>query len=491
MAPVDSQRVLPWRRISAGALIVASAAGLWRERPTGASLAPLAAGDRVETAAFFAPPEVPEGPIEARPLILARRPDVAISTVPPLVALPPVAAGSSLPSTSTPDASQPVLMSPQSMPADAFTEWREQPATDSPVTPEEESAKATAAASGDPASRTANYDEVDDSLLEPLGKAEADALLADASAVLTGSPTGVVVTEHAQDKIRRGFTLAQRGANFAARVEFIDVLRMIAEAKDQKHGASRRAIALANGLRALDEVDDFAPHRTDPEAAVSLAVILSSHRTPAAKEGDAEKLMRQQLADLYFRYAQLQLGASVAGEPAGSMALHALGKLYSSLGRVEPDKQPLADRKAFALQQAALLARDDNHYAAHELGVLLAESGHYAQSEYLLNQVALREPNATVYRNLARVERKLGRLGPAEASERQAQFLAARDPSGGGSVVWVTPDALGRTGDPLAPAATGAAVAAQPSPQQPRTAAAPVARQPVRDVTRLPGGYLR
>src|SRR5690606_19282929 len=143
----------------------------------------------------------------------------------------------------------------------------------------------------------------------------------------TGSPTGAMVTERAQAKIRRGYALAHRGANYAARNEFLEVLRMIAEAKDQKHGARRRTVALANGLRALDEAGDFAPRGAEFDVNVSMKVIVSSHRTTVAKTPAAAKLMPQQLADLYFRYAQLQLAGSVAGEPAGSMALHALGKL--------------------------------------------------------------------------------------------------------------------------------------------------------------------
>ncbi len=153
----------------------------------------------------------------------------------------------------------------------------------------------------------------------------------------------------------------------------------------------------------------------------------------------------------------------MVGEQSGSMALHALGKIYSQLGKLEPEKQPLADRRAFALQQAALVARADNYLAAHELGVLLAESGHYTEAENLLTQVATRQPNPVVFRNLARVERKLGREGAAVASDRQAQYYAAR----GGvqstqGVSWVAPQALAQTSDGMPP---GQRVATVPNPQ--------------------------
>jgi hypothetical protein len=316
--------------------------------------------------------------------------------------------------------------------------------------------------------------------------AEAERLLADASPSATGSPTGAMVSERAQERIRRGYALAQRGASFAARSEFIQALRMIAEAKDQKHGAPRRTVALANGLRALEEAADFAPQGPAVDADLNLDVIISSHRTPVAKTQAVEKRLPQQLADLYFRYAQLQLGGAVAGEPAGSMALHALGKVYSQLGRSERDMSVQADRCAFALQQAALLARDDNHLAAHELGVLLAESGHYVESEHLLAQVATKQPHPVVFRNWARVQRKLGQEQLAVMSEQQAQTLAARE--GSGMVTWVPPAALAQTGDTVAPASPPRMAN---SPAAPRQMGRPAIAPTVHNVTRLPGGYMR
>jgi hypothetical protein len=164
-------------------------------------------------------------------------------------------------------------------------------------------------------------------------------------------------------------------------------------------------------------------------------------------------MLPEHLADAYIDYAGRQLGAAVAGEPTGSMALHALGKLHSRLGRVEPEQNPHAERYAFALQQAALLARADNHLAAHELGVLLAEGGHFVESGMMLRQVAERAPDPVVFRNLARVERQLGRPDLAAASQRHAELLAARGDAAGAPVQWVPPAALARTPDPLAPPA--------------------------------------
>jgi tetratricopeptide (TPR) repeat protein len=275
------------------------------------------------------------------------------------------------------------------------------------------------------------------------------------------TPTGKVVNERAIAKIRRGYELAERGAYFAARNEFLTSLRMIAEAKDQIHGAPRRTVALANGLRALEEAADFAP--TGSAAELDLDVIVASHRTPTGKSLNLEHVLPQQLADAYLNYAEVQLASAVAGEPTGSIALHALGKLNSQLGRTEPETNLQAGARAFALQEAALWARSDNHLAAHELGVLLAESGHYVESDQLLRQVATRAPHAVVYRNLARVERQLGRPDLAQVSERQAAYLASRGADGGAAVAWVSSDALARTPDSMgAGTATANMAAAQP-----------------------------
>ena len=124
--------------------------------------------------------------------------------------------------------------------------------------------------------------------------------------------------------------------------------------------------------------------------------------------------------------------------------------------------------------------------AAHELGVLLAESGHYAESDELLRQVASRAPHPVVFRNLARVERQLGRPDLAAASERQADLLAARGVGGDPNVQWVTPDSLARTPDTLGPGATPPMMAGSPSGAGP-TMAPPA----VPMMARGPAGYQR
>ncbi len=257
------------------------------------------------------------------------------------------------------------------------------------------------------------------------------------SSAVTGVLTDSRINDLAKKKIQHAYAMASRGALYVARQKLIEVLRMISQSKDAQQGTPERTKALAAGLRALREAEDFAPQGTQLEAELDITVLCASHRTPLAKQSKTTNLLPRLMMDRYFRYAQLQLAMSVAGEPAGSMALHALGKLNCQLGRVEPEKNRLADRHAIAYQQAALLAHNQNHLAAHELGVLLASSGHFAEAEQLLKQVAARESNAVVYRNLARVQEELGQPEQALASRDFARQLSHQGATGTNNVHWV------------------------------------------------------
>lgn len=267
-----------------------------------------------------------------------------------------------------------------------------------------------------------------------------NSLLQDSSTVATGVLTDQRVSELAKAKIQSAYAMATRGSHYVARQELIEALRMISQAKDASSGSTERTVALAAGLHALREAEDFIPRGAQLEGDLDVGVLCASHRTPVAHQADTHGVLPSVMMNRYLRFAQLQLAMSVAGEPAGSMALHAMGKLNRQLGLVEPETHRLADRRAIAYQQAALLAHNQNHLAAHELGVLLASSGHYAEAQQLFQQVAAREPNAVVYRNLARVQEKLGQTSTALANRDQARQLARQGATGTNDVQWVSPD---------------------------------------------------
>ena len=263
-------------------------------------------------------------------------------------------------------------------------------------------------------------------------------------AATTGVLTDAQLEEECRAKIASAFALAERGASYVARQELIEVLRKISQAKDSREESRTRTESLAAGLRALEEAEDFAPRGTQLEAELALKVVCASHRTPLGKELDLTKMLPSQMMDRYNRYAQIKLAVAVAGEPAGSMALYTLGKLNSQLNATEPEQHPLAIRRAVAFQQAALLAHNENYMAAHELGVLLAETGHYPEARHLLAQVAVENPNAVVYRNLARVQEKLGQPSEAQLCRSEAQRLQQQGRGPRSAVAWVSPQEFSR-----------------------------------------------
>src|SRR5262249_59168340 len=98
------------------------------------------------------------------------------------------------------------------------------------------------------------------------------------AAALAWVPTKSELTNQLLPAVQRGYNLAQHGAFFAARTEFIQVLRRVAQAKDAGSNTDDHARALAAGLRALDEASDFVPQGVQLEAELDVRKVASSHR---------------------------------------------------------------------------------------------------------------------------------------------------------------------------------------------------------------------
>ena len=268
--------------------------------------------------------------------------------------------------------------------------------------------------------------------------------------------------------VRKAYSLAQRGALYAAESEFIQVLRRIAQANDGAEGTDEHSKALAAGLRALDEADDFAPGGVQLEAEMNVGVIVSSHRTPAL-EGRTTPVLPQEAIALYHQFSQQQLARAAGSEQAGSMALYGLGKMQCRLAN-ESDNALRHEQKAVTLFLAALDAGPGNHLAANEVGVLLTRGGHPSEAADMFKRVIDIAPNSTAYHNLAIVEQKLGQFDQANANEQYAQQLAAHDRAAGAvsrskGVEWVSPQELARANSSQQPPQT--------QPQTPRGPSGP------------------
>jgi len=260
---------------------------------------------------------------------------------------------------------------------------------------------------------------------------------------------------------RRGFELASRDAYFSARAEFVAALRLLAQALDAERGSRLHSTALAAGLTALREAEDFLPAGSQLEADLDLAGIVAGHRTPLLHGETAAALTPMTALTRYFTYAQEQLAVAVDQEVAGSMALYGLGKLHKTLSERQPASVRAARPKSMVFYQASLLVHPQNHMASNDLGVLLARAGRHEDARIAVEHSLAIRQTSSAWHNLAVIYQNLGRGEIAQRAERLAQAmrkteadqLAQQSPGALQPFVWVDPQTFARTPGQPAPAA--------------------------------------
>ena len=262
-----------------------------------------------------------------------------------------------------------------------------------------------------------------------------------------------LLAREADSHTRRGFKLAGTGALFAARAEFIKALRLVVQGLDVEHCTNDHSRALAAGLTAMKEAEDFIPGGLILEADLDLPAIIIGHRTPVLKHADARTLAPLEALHCYLTFSQEQLGTALGRELAGSMALRGLGKLHVAIAQREPDVIRAAESKAMVFYQAAMLVTPRNYMAANDLGVLLAKNERYADAQVVLEHSTsiCRGPEnlhnlKTVYEHLdekmaaRRVGRQWEKVRAAEATGRGGGSDFKRSP-----VRWVDPEEFAET----------------------------------------------
>jgi len=260
------------------------------------------------------------------------------------------------------------------------------------------------------------------------------------------------VRQRANDHLRSGLAVASRGAFYSGRADFIQALRVLAQALDAQSRKRSHSDSLARGLVALEEADDFVPKGSALEADLNVASIVSAHRTPVLKETDPAPTPLEAL-QAYYTYAQDQLVAACGHEPSASLALYALGKTHLALAQESREAETLHGPKAVALMRASLAVDSTNHLAANELGVMLAGYGQLAEARAaLVHAVSLGGP-VEAWHNLAVVHERLGEEELARAALAQWQ-AASRQGQGGAAaaalpsaVRWVDTATFARTSD--------------------------------------------
>jgi tetratricopeptide (TPR) repeat protein len=196
--------------------------------------------------------------------------------------------------------------------------------------------------------------------------------------------------------------------------------------------------------------------------------LVAGHKTPLLK-GNAENLSPLAAAQRYYTYAQEQLSAAAAADPAGSLALYALGR--AALG---PSNQHAASlqstAQAMALYQAALMADSKNFRAANELGVLMAGQGNLPQARDLFLQSAAASPQAATWYNLASVHLRMKEPQLAAQAKAQGDTLARAGRVGSNPLVHVVDTqtfAQTRPASDSVPPQAPAAAPAAPQPAKP------------------------
>lgn len=299
------------------------------------------------------------------------------------------------------------------------------------------------------------------------------------------------IAREADIHTRRGFSLANRGAYYSARGEFVKSLRLVAQGLDVEHQTSVHGRALRAGLTALKEADDFIPSGSQLETDLDFQAIINAHRTPVLKLSQPRALTSLQALSRYFGFAQYQLAIASGREIAGSMALHAMAKLYASSIDNATVNVLSAKPKAMTCFQAAMISYPQNYMASNDLGVLLANSGRLEDARNVLESSIKSYPHSTSWRNLAEVYRQLdlpklaqgARLNQQQSSQLELARRGAVTPGECDTrVCWLSPEEFAKT-------YAQAADARRPLPVQ-KPSAVPQARQAAKNRTQAKPGPL-
>lgn len=245
------------------------------------------------------------------------------------------------------------------------------------------------------------------------------------------------------ETLRGAKSLAERGASYAAKRELLRALRMTARSLDSSLGLPYHSRALAAGLRALDEAEDFSLTKHDSaESDVRLTSYIQGHRTPVLKNEDPRTLTPVLAMQRYYEYAREQLTIAGGNLPLAAEALCALGR--AEMMRVGDEMASSATSpRSLAFFHAAMTIDPNNVLAANELGVILARRGHLQEARAVLENAVQRAPMPVAMANLASIYE---RLGDPRASALRSQMGGAApihspigDPQ---AIVWMTPDAF-------------------------------------------------
>ncbi|MEX2139384.1 MAG: hypothetical protein WD894_08990 [Pirellulales bacterium] len=257
--------------------------------------------------------------------------------------------------------------------------------------------------------------------VQPKRTIDAENRLAPLSGPSDPTPALIAVARQADAHVARGFQLALRGATYTARAEFVRALRLSVAALDEQRQTDAHSRAMTNGLRALEEAEEFVS-----AAAIgrmrSIEAILAGHQTPILHDESIEELTPAQALQRYLTYAQDQLAAAAGDLQPAATALYALGKL--EITAMPAEIGSLASARAAVYFQASLMVNPQHALAANELGVLLAGHGRLEEAKAALLHSVRSGPQAAAWHNLAIVHHRLGELDLAGRADWESRQVA-------------------------------------------------------------------
>lgn len=284
----------------------------------------------------------------------------------------------------------------------------------------------------------------------------------------------------AEQMTAEGLELAQRGAIFSARSQFLKAVRHIASAQDQINSTTRYTQALNEALKAMQESHDFSVRHATDSNSIDVGRIVAGHRTEVLKLEDLSEISPAAANDRYQLFAVKQITTAIGDEPVGSMPLFGLGRISAASSKANTAVDIFGSNDALVWYHAALMADATNFRAAHELGSLYAARGEWERARTVLQRAIAVQPHPTTWGNLAIVHSKLGEHDWAAAARARAGNVNMA-PTASGTlppVEWVDASTFAKSTGPnevffpqqTQPQGTASTPSAQP---EPRSAAKP------------------
>ena len=266
--------------------------------------------------------------------------------------------------------------------------------------------------------------------------------------IVIGLPESVA--HKAVHNIEYGKSLSRRGAAFAARQEFYSSLRILAQAHDTQAGGTAYTRALRDAIIALKEAEDFIVSDTETQIGMNVGAVVEGHSTKLIPVAEAANTTAIGAMQRYFAFASTQLRVASGQNPVAAEALYCLGKLHTVQAKFGANASKLDIAKSIVFHQAAIASDQTNFRSANELGVLMANSGRFQESQDMLKRSLQIKQLPQAWQNLAVVHQRAGQPQLAQLAQREF-LIATRQNSTDASqntIRWVNPEKFNQ-GTPL------------------------------------------